>query len=293
MPKRIVDGEGLWRSDKLARLEPRWRPEFANLLPLALANGVFEADARRVWSIAYSYNRTEITADDVAQLLDALEAAKILFRWADPSTQKTWGFWVGVNKTGRLPSQSRLKKKHDAIGPEPPAEELERFIQAIGQPMASHGLADGRLGFGFGTGTGTGTGTGNIPSSAKALSGEDGSHSVDPRHEPVRSLIQELHLKTFRVKSQWDGSEAKALDRLLKANTSWSADVICTMVRNRFGSEGIKSSRPRQWIPTLDDYAAGPLDRFGKPKAASQHAGFSKTDYTAGVKDAGDGSYVL
>ena len=29
MPKRVVDGEGLWRSDKLARVQPApWRAEY-------------------------------------------------------------------------------------------------------------------------------------------------------------------------------------------------------------------------------------------------------------------------
>ena len=32
MPKRVVDGEGVWRSDKLAKVNPDWmRAEFANL----------------------------------------------------------------------------------------------------------------------------------------------------------------------------------------------------------------------------------------------------------------------
>lgn len=51
MPKRIVDGEGLWRSDKLAEVTPAWiKAEYANLVPLALANGSFEANPRRIWS---------------------------------------------------------------------------------------------------------------------------------------------------------------------------------------------------------------------------------------------------
>jgi len=90
--------------------------------------------------------------------------------------------------------------------------------------------------------------------------------SVDPRHSPIRFLIQELHLKNFRVKCQWDPSEAEALNRLLKANPSWSAKQISDMVQNRFASEGIKSSRPRAWLSRLDDYAAGPVDRYQRVK---------------------------
>ena len=71
MPKRVLDGEGIWRSDKLFRVEPAWmRAEYANLIPLALANGVFEANPRRIWSQVYSYNRTDITTQDVEKILE-------------------------------------------------------------------------------------------------------------------------------------------------------------------------------------------------------------------------------
>jgi hypothetical protein len=58
MPKRVVDGEAVWRSDKIASLSESWmRPEFANLIPLALANGSFECSPRLIWSQVYAYNR--------------------------------------------------------------------------------------------------------------------------------------------------------------------------------------------------------------------------------------------
>jgi hypothetical protein len=87
MPKRVLDGEALWRSDKLARVQPAsFRAEFANLLPLALANGVFEANARRVWSTVYSYNRPEVTVEGVEQILAEFERVGLLLRWTDPSS---------------------------------------------------------------------------------------------------------------------------------------------------------------------------------------------------------------
>jgi hypothetical protein len=55
MPKRIINGEGIWRSMRLSRVEPpNYRAELANMLPLALANGVFEADPRLVWAQVYA-----------------------------------------------------------------------------------------------------------------------------------------------------------------------------------------------------------------------------------------------
>lgn len=174
MPKRVVDGEGIWRSDKLARVRPpEWRAEYANLLPMALANGVFEVNPRRVWSAVYSYNREGITQEIVAAILAEFERARLLFRWQTPDG-KEWGYWTGIDKPGRLPSPSRLKKKHEPLGPEPPREKLHNFLMgeaATGQPMASHEVANGCLGFGSGSGSGSGI---NLPSNP------DGSDHVVP-----------------------------------------------------------------------------------------------------------------
>jgi hypothetical protein len=90
----------------------------------------------------------------------------------------------------------------------------------------------------------------------------------DSRHAPIRELVQQMHLKKFRVKCQWDGSEGKALDRLLSANPSWSEEELARMVSNRFDSEGIAPDRPRKWLSNLGSYAAGAQDRYNKLKGS-------------------------
>jgi hypothetical protein len=160
MPKRILDGDGLWRSDKIATIQAAWiKAEYANLLPLALANGSFEASARRIWSTVYSYNRPEITLEQVEAILAELERVKLLFRWTDPPTGKDWGFWVGIDRAGRLPTPSRLKDRHEKTGLIPPVDKLAEFL---GKPAGTHpatvGEPIGSLGFGFGSGFGTGPG---------------------------------------------------------------------------------------------------------------------------------------
>jgi hypothetical protein len=103
------------------------------------------------------------------------------------------------------------------------------------------------------------------PSAADASASDD-SEPLDPRHSQIRQLIQELHLRQFRLKCQWDGSEGKALDRLLLTNPSWTEVQIAEMVRNRFASEGVTATRPRAWLSRLDDYVGGSLDRYNKLK---------------------------
>jgi hypothetical protein len=159
MPKRVIDGEGLWRSDKLTRVQPQsFRSEYANLLPLALANGVFEANARRIWSTVYSYNRPEITLEHVEQILAEFERAKLLFRWTDPRSVKDWGYWIGIDEPGRLPAPSRLRQGHEILGPEPPAELLRSFLSgSYDQPLASQPVPNGSIGFGSCSGSGDGS----------------------------------------------------------------------------------------------------------------------------------------
>ena len=156
MAKRIVDGVGVWRSDKLANVEPEWvRAEYANLLPLALANGAFELNSRRIWSDVYSYNRPNITLEKVENIiLPAFQRVGMQFTWI--AEGKLWGFWTGIKKQGRLPSQSRLDKRHESVGPEPPAEELAKYLESMnGQPVVSQGLANGQVCSGSGSGSGS------------------------------------------------------------------------------------------------------------------------------------------
>ena len=130
MPKRIINGEALWRSDKLAKVNPpKFRAEYANILPLALANGVFEVNPSRVWSEVYSYNRTDVSRGEVAKILQAFEDVGLLFRWTD-DTGKAWGYWTGSEKPGRLPSRSM--RKHYEVGPTPPQDQLSAYLQRNG-----------------------------------------------------------------------------------------------------------------------------------------------------------------
>ena len=119
MPKRVVDGDAVWRSKKLKQMSPQFRAEYANLVPLAEANGVFEMDVDRVWSDVYSYNREDVTVETVAQILTELEEVGLLRVWKEDG--KTWGYWEGIHKSGRLPKASELLK-YKNLPPNPPPQ---------------------------------------------------------------------------------------------------------------------------------------------------------------------------
>lgn len=130
MSKRIIDGDRLWRSEKLKKVEPpSYRAEYANLLPIALADGTFECSADRVWCDVYSFNRPDITSEQVAKILDEFERVKLLFRWQDQD-KKTWGYWVGMVEKGLLPSKKRAKTHRLKMGKNVPKESLKSFLDS-------------------------------------------------------------------------------------------------------------------------------------------------------------------
>lgn len=157
MPKRVLDGDAMWTSRKLKLVEPEWvRGEYSNLLPLALANGVFELDLDQIWARVYAYLRPSISRDDVAKIITAFERNGLLFRFQDENG-KAWGYWVGIDKPGRLPSLKRQKGRHERTGPEPPRDQLEKYLREVNQ-WSANGRPLASLGFGFGSGLGSGSG---------------------------------------------------------------------------------------------------------------------------------------
>jgi len=88
---------------------------------------------------------------------------------------------------------------------------------------------------------------------------------IDSRHSPVRELILSLYQQTFpsAPKCPWDGRTGTVLQKILRANPSWTIPQIQEMVRNRFASEGIAPAAPVDWLPKLSSYALAPLNKYG------------------------------
>lgn len=109
----MIDGDALWRSDKLAQVQPpEFRAEYANLIPLALADGTFECNPRRVWADVYSYNRPDIDVHLVEKILNEFESVGLLTRIE--KNGKIWGYWNGIES--RLPSESTRDRYKNGVG---------------------------------------------------------------------------------------------------------------------------------------------------------------------------------
>jgi hypothetical protein len=104
MPKRVIDGDALWRSTKLGQVQPpSIRAEVANLIPLASDNGSFRCDPDGIWADVYAFNRPDVTREFVKDILDELERVGILLRFLHQG--KVYGYWNGIDAPGRLPSR--------------------------------------------------------------------------------------------------------------------------------------------------------------------------------------------
>src|SRR6202522_1972236 len=128
MAKRVIDGNGVWLSDKLARVEPVWcRPEYTWIYAIASANGTFEHNLPKIFALCYC-RRPDMTMEKLELMFSVFERERLIFRWLDKETNQQWGFFTGSRKPGRLPSASRVQKGHEVVGPEPPAADLEKFL---------------------------------------------------------------------------------------------------------------------------------------------------------------------
>ncbi len=156
MPKRIVDGEALWTSTKLGNVTPKeFRFHYANWLPMAEANGVFEANLAIIRSKVYGFLSPETTNNKVSRIFNEFLRVGLLSVYE--ADGKTWAYFNGIHKPGRLPSGAHVTR-YKNLPPDPPPE-------LSGTDPGLSGTDPGvcRItpeGFGFGVGSGIGIGIG-------------------------------------------------------------------------------------------------------------------------------------
>lgn len=117
MPKRMIDGEALWTSGKLKKVRVEFRTHYANWIPLAEANGVFEVDFDIIRARVYPIILPTFSSENVQDVFDEFVRVGLLYTWSD--TQKQYAYFVGIDKAGRLPSEKHLKR-YSALPPDVP-----------------------------------------------------------------------------------------------------------------------------------------------------------------------------
>lgn len=108
MPSVIVNGDAVWRSDKILKVQPpSFRAEYTNLLPLADENGEFEYNSLRVWADVYSFNRPDITLDTVIRILEEFEVQGLLER--RERRGKVYGIWTNFKKHNQSQKRTNIE----------------------------------------------------------------------------------------------------------------------------------------------------------------------------------------
>ena len=203
MPKRVLDGEGIWGSTKLARC-PEWmRAEYAWLYPLADAYGCFELTSIAVIRGKVAPHRTKLTEKRLLQIFDEFHERGLLFVWL--KNGRKYGYWTGSDRSGRLPRPSRRSKNYEKVlTPIMPRKELREYLQGLGEPTERR-LPDGDAS----------SASASVPASAKA------SASV-PKHPAQASpspLWKHLRLTGEQLDKLGDWySEFDKMDLWLDAN---------------------------------------------------------------------------
>ncbi len=112
------------------------------------------------------------------------------------------------------------------------------------------------------------------------------------KHGIIRGWIQLGFKHRNGVTCPWDGSEANALDKMLKSNPSWSLSDWGNMLLNYFRSDGVNGDRPRLWMPNISKFASGSLDQYGHPHPRGRRAWCEVCGKGLGESDADGDEYV-
>ena len=129
MPKRVIDFDALWASDKLASCAEWAQSEYAWLYGLADASGSFEmTNLRVIWGRVAAV-RKNLTLERLDGIFQEFIARGLLFSWEQNG--KRYGHWTGSDVPGRLPPRS-WRMRLEKLAPPVPREALAAYSSRFG-----------------------------------------------------------------------------------------------------------------------------------------------------------------
>ena len=128
MPKRVIDFDAVWASDKLANCAPWARAEYTWIYGLADSNGSFElTNLRVIFGRAYAI-RDDVTIQHMSRALEEFRGKGLLFVWEENG--KKYGHWTGSDVPGRLPPPS-WRARLERLAPPVPQAALANYLSAF------------------------------------------------------------------------------------------------------------------------------------------------------------------
>jgi hypothetical protein len=134
MPKRVLDFDAMWGSDKLAACAPWAQAEYAWLYGLADASGCFElTNLRVIWGRVAAI-RGNLTIERLEQVFAEFQDKGLLFVWEHEG--KRYAHWTGSDVPGRLPPPS-WRMRLERFAPPVPKQRLAEYMAGFARGRAA------------------------------------------------------------------------------------------------------------------------------------------------------------
>jgi hypothetical protein len=134
MPKRVIDFDAMWGSDKLAACADWAQAEYAWLYGLADASGCFElTNLRVIWGRVAAI-RGNLSIERLEQVFGEFQDKGLLFVWEHEG--KRYGHWTGSDVPGRLPAPS-WRVRLERFAPPVPKQLLAEYMAKFARGRAA------------------------------------------------------------------------------------------------------------------------------------------------------------
>ena len=134
MPKRVIDFDAMWGSDKLAACAAWAQAEYAWLYGLADASGCFElTNLRVIWGRVAAVRGT-LTIERLEQVFAEFQDKGLLFVWEHEG--KRYAHWTGSDVPGRLPPPS-WRMRLERFAPPAPKQQLAQYMSRFARGRAA------------------------------------------------------------------------------------------------------------------------------------------------------------
>ena len=134
MPKRVLDFDAMWGSDKLASCAEWAQGEYAWLYGLADASGCFElSNLRVIWGRVAAIRRN-LSMERLEQVFNEFQDKGLLFIWEHEG--KRYGHWTGSDVPGRLPPPS-WRMRLERLAPPVPKQKLVEYMSGYSRGRAA------------------------------------------------------------------------------------------------------------------------------------------------------------
>ena len=134
MPKRVIDFDAMWGSDKIAACAEWAQAEYAWLYGLADASGCFEiTNLRVIWGRVAAIRRN-LSIERLEQIFQEFQDKGLLFVWEYEG--KCYAHWTGSDVPGRLPPPS-WRMRLEKFAPPVPKQKLAQYMARFARGRAA------------------------------------------------------------------------------------------------------------------------------------------------------------